>query len=123
VGAGNDALYSIFSCQTQEVAVPADRVDQGRRSGKFDLSAEIADVDIHEVGERIGLRFPCPLGKLGAPHDMTGVTHQDLKDHVLLPREVDRDAAPGYPVAGGVQRKIARSGYCPNVTSSGSSSP
>src|SRR3977135_1470369 len=35
----NDALHSIVNCQTQEVAVPADRVEQGRRSGKLDLSA------------------------------------------------------------------------------------
>jgi hypothetical protein len=61
---------------------------------RFDLAAQVTDVNVDDGAELVGLCFPYPLGEVGALHDLPGVTHQNLENAVLPPREIDRNAAP-----------------------------
>src|SRR5262245_26212295 len=79
--------------ETQKVAVSPHRVQEPRRADRLDLAAQVTDVNVDDRAEPVGLGFPYPLGKVGALHDLAGVTHQNLENAVLPPRESDRNAA------------------------------
>jgi len=67
-------------------------VDERKHSASIDLPAEVADVDIHQVRQRVAIGLPHVLAEVNAAHDFTSAAHQGLENRVFLRGEAEGDA-------------------------------
>src|SRR5581483_8265242 len=61
------------------------------------------DMDIHGIGERVGIGVPDMFHDHGARERYAGIAHEIFKETKLFPVEADRHAGPGNRVADGVE--------------------
>src|SRR5579862_9501747 len=104
----------------EDIAHPADRVDQLAVERIVDLGAEAADVDVHDVRPAVEIHVPDFLGDGRARQDLASPPDQERQQGELLGREVELPAGPRRAVAdqvdldiGAAQRLLAPRGTAP----------
>src|SRR5512132_2684697 len=90
----------------EPVADAPDGPDADPAAGVLELAAEVADVDVDDVGEAVIVVVPDVLEDGGAAHDLTGVPHQELQQGELPGRELQGPAGQGGGVGGRVEDQV-----------------
>jgi hypothetical protein len=84
------------------------RISERRSSAPaVDPLAEVADVDLDDVGVALEGVVPDVLQDLGLGDDLAGLAHQVLQQGELPGGEGDLDLAPPAAVGGGVEAQVA----------------
>ena len=80
----------------QPVADAAHRLDRVATERAVDLLAQVADVDVDDVGPALERDVPGAVEKLTAREDSAGAAHEELEQRELLRRQLELGlAAPG----------------------------
>src|SRR5260221_8638688 len=95
------------SPRLENVARPADGVNELGLTIAIDNPSQAADVDFDEVRERIECVVPDVLRDLLASDDPAGVQRQELEQSVLLRRQQQFDAAAQDPMRARIDAQVA----------------
>src|ERR1700737_4692912 len=93
----------------EDVARPADGVDELHVAIAIDDPAQTADVDLDEVRERIELLVPYMLGDLLATHHAPRVDGEIFEQRILLGRQLQLIAAARHAGGAGIDPGAADS--------------
>src|SRR5579872_273260 len=91
------------------VANAPHRFDQFAREALIDLVAQVVNVGIDHVGERVQVVAPDMVGDLGTRQHLSRVAHQVLEKRELLGGELDDAVASANLVPHQVQYQVADS--------------
>src|SRR5512133_3571441 len=91
----------------QPVAAAADRLDGGPPERPVELVAQVAHVDLDDVGVALELVVPDVLEDLPLGHGLAPAAEQELQQGQLAGRQLDLGLAPPGPLGGGVQAQVA----------------
>src|SRR5262245_58426370 len=72
-----------------EVADTANRLDQLQWKAIVDLTAQVPDVDVDNIGQAIVVHVPDVFDDHGAAERTSAISHQIFEDSKLLGRELD----------------------------------
>src|SRR5258707_15725353 len=89
-------LRIYMSLFPQRVAIAPHRLDQAGPSMRFELLAQMTDVDFQHVGVDLGVVSPDALQDLLPAQDLPGVAHEEQQERVLLGGQFDRMPRPTY---------------------------
>jgi hypothetical protein len=86
---------------------PADRLDGGPPEGPVELVAQVAHVDLDDVGVALELVVPDMLEDLTLGDGLAPAVEQELQQGQLPGRELHLDRAPPGPLGGRVEAQVA----------------
>src|SRR5439155_8580932 len=84
------------------LAHAAYRADERPAEWRLKLLAQVADVDVHDVGRAVVAVVPHMLEDLGSRHDLPRMVHKELKEPELAWAEFDLTPVTLHRVAGGI---------------------
>src|SRR5579863_6228813 len=90
----------------QHVSDAAHRVDHFIRPLLVDLAAQVADIDVDNVGETVVVHVPHMLDDHRAAERAAGVAHHVLKDAEFLRRQFEILAVAGHFAPDAIEREI-----------------
>ncbi len=90
----------------EHVAGVPDGVDQARLAADFELGAELADVDRHQVRLALEVVPPDLLQDVGVGEDPPRVAHEEVQEVVLLAGQPDGAVGAASLAGAGVQHQV-----------------
>ena len=96
-----------FSGRVQHVADAAHGVDHLDRKLVVDFAAQVADVNVHDVGEPVVIHVPNVLDDHGAAERAAAIAHQVFEDAEFLGRQLDVFVGARHFAADAIERQVA----------------
>src|SRR4051794_34889211 len=93
---------------SQPIPGAPQRLDALPRERYVDLAAQVADVDLDDVGIAVEVLVPHVMQQVGLADDLARMPQQVLEHRELPRRQRDLDAAPVAPPSGGVGEEFPR---------------
>src|SRR5436305_816206 len=91
----------------QGVTDTSDRLDHFKGILVVDLAAQVADVDVYDIGEAVVVHVPNVLHDHGAAQWAPAIAHHVFEDAEFFRREIDVLARPRNPPPDAVQRQVS----------------
>src|SRR5438067_413101 len=91
----------------EPVAHPAHRLQEGAVKVTIDLTPQIADIDIDDVGIAEEIEVPDVLGDLRAGEYVPGMAHEIFQESELPRAQLDQAPATADLTPGGVHGEVA----------------